>query len=149
MFRTHQRQFWMMGLLLIMLTSFLFSSTTSAQSLPEIYSFTLVNARTDVDILTMTDGMVIDCAVVGKKLNIRANANAATKSVLFIYDLDFSNLRYENHAPYSFTKDVNGDYQAWTPTSGEHMLFAIPYTKKGGYETAGPEYRVDFTAVNC
>jgi N-acetylneuraminic acid mutarotase len=124
-------------------------TNTPQPSGQSVIRMVLVNANTDQDIMEMTDGMVINFAVIGtNKLNIRAETNPATVgSVVFGYD---SNAKFSTQTdkPYAFKGDNNGDYYSWTPTLGNHTVVATPYTQGSGKGTAGNALTINFTVVN-
>jgi hypothetical protein len=128
------------------------SGTTSPTPTPTgqaVTSITLVNADTDRDIATLTNGYVIDFAKLGTtRINFRANTNPATVgSVKFGYDANTS-FRVESGAPYAFAGDASGNYNAWTPSLGTHSIKATPYSGTGASGTIGTAITITFTVVN-
>lgn len=124
-------------------------STGGGGAPTEVTSLTLINADTNADIGTMTDGMTIDFAAIGTtNLSVRANTNPnPTGSVKFSYDGN-NNYHTENFAPYAIAGDSGGSYNPWTPTLGSHTLTATPYTGSGATGTAGTALTVNFDVVN-
>lgn len=111
-----------------------------------VTSFTLINADTDKDISTLTEGYVIDFATIGtSNLSIRANTNPATVgSVRFALDGN-ANLRTESGAPYAINGDAGNNYTAWTPTVGMHKLTGTPYSAANAGASKGKELTINFT----
>jgi hypothetical protein len=116
-----------------------------------VVSFTLVNADTDQDIATLTEGYVINYAAIGtQNINIRANTSPATVgSVRFGYDGN-PNYKVETSPPYAIASDSNGNYFAWSPAPavGPHTITGTPFTQSGGNGTAGATLTVNFVVVN-
>jgi hypothetical protein len=114
-----------------------------------VVSFTLVNADTDQDIRTLTNGDTLNLATLPtRNLNIRANTNPATVgSVRF--DYDGATYRIENTVPYALNGDTSGNYTPWTPTLSQHTLTAIPYSTDIGTGTAGTSLTINFTVVDA
>lgn len=122
--------------------------TAPAPSGLAVTSFTLVNADTNQDIAPLLDGDVIDLAALPtRKLNVRANTSPAqVGSVRFGYD-NQSNYATENILPYALAGDTNGNYKAWTPTTGSHTLTAVAYEKANASGAASAVYAVSFTVI--
>ena len=99
-------------------------------------SFTLVNASTDKDIKTLTEGTIIHLSD-GKYLNIRANSSAG---VVFQLSGAQTVSHTETGAPYALFGDVSGNYNSWTPVPGSYKLVATPST--------GAAFTVNFQVVN-
>ncbi|MBX9852182.1 MAG: hypothetical protein K2X86_10550, partial [Cytophagaceae bacterium] len=112
-----------------------------------IVSFTLVNADTEKDIMTLTEGSVINFSKIGtNKISVRANTSGSTGSVVFGLD---GNAKYhvENGAPYSLKGDSNANYAFWTPTVGSHSVTATPYSASNLGGTKGTPLKINFTVV--
>jgi hypothetical protein len=112
-------------------------------------SFTLINADSDQDLGTLTNGQTLNLATLPtRNLNVRANTTPATVgSVRFGLD---GNAAYstESSAPYALAGDSSGNYNAWTPSVGSHTLTGTPYTGSGATGTAGTPLTVGFTVVD-
>src|SRR5262249_39777316 len=68
-----------------------------------VTSFTLINADTDQDIMTMTEGMTISLSSLPtRNLNIRANVSGIVESVRFNID---GTIKTENTPPYALYGD--------------------------------------------
>lgn len=117
---------------------------------PALTSLTLVNATTDVDIQTISNGAVIDLAnIPGKSINIRANTYPSeTGSVKFSLAGKQTRNQMENILPYTLFGDNNGDYNNWTPALGNYTLTATPYTGANGTGKAGTTLTRSFTVVD-
>lgn len=102
----------------------------------------LVNAETNQDIMTLTNGAVINLNnLPTKKLNIRADTEGDIGSVRFTG----SESRTENVAPYALKGDNNGNYDDWRPNSGSYTITATPYENQKAGGTAGTAVTVSFT----
>src|SRR5215217_3345055 len=113
-----------------------------------VKSFTLINADTDQDIGTFSNGAVVDFSDIGtNNLNVRANTEPATVgSVRFGYDSN-SNYRTESTAPYALAGDSSGNYNAWIPTVGSHTITATAYSSSGASGTQiGSSLTIMFSA---
>lgn len=114
-----------------------------------ITSFTLINSVTNQPIKTITNDNVIDLAVVGNKLNIRANTYPSkVGSVVFTVTGRLSYTRTDNDPPYSVFGDTTGDYTDWTPSTGNYTITAIPWTIPGGTGKKGNQRTVRFTVTD-
>jgi hypothetical protein len=88
--------------------------------------------------------MTID---VSENVTIRADAGANVSSVVFKGE-GAQVIRTENVPPYSIAGDINGDYFAWHPAPGTHVLFVTPYSAQQGTGTPGTSIIVSYTIVN-
>lgn len=121
-----------------------------------ISSFTLINASTDspqpLDGIAghsavITENSVVNLAIVGQALNIRADVGSVPSVV---FNLDNGALSHaESAAPYALASDSNGNYNAWTPTLGAHALGATAFSGSGGSGTAGSTLLVHFSVTNA
>ncbi|MHC4177530.1 MAG: DUF5060 domain-containing protein [Planctomycetota bacterium] len=112
----------------------------------EVVDFTLINAQTDRDIRTLSDGDAIDLAKDGGKLSIRANLRGKAGSVRFALDGNKNHLT-ENVPPFATHGDSQGDYNAWTPSPGKHTVTATPFSGRGASGTLGKPKTITFTVV--
>ncbi|MGV3485608.1 MAG: hypothetical protein ACO1RT_14425 [Planctomycetaceae bacterium] len=118
---------------------------TEPNQVPFIGGFTLVDADTNADIISITDGLSLSLASLPPNLNIRANTiNSAVKSVGFSFSgQPFSNV--ESVAPFALAGDVNGNYNPWRHVSeGYYQLVATPFTQTAGRGFIGVAHRVTF-----
>jgi glucose/arabinose dehydrogenase len=116
----------------------------------QVTSFTLVNAETDKDIQTLTNGATINLKTLPtRKLNIRANTSPAiVGSVVFNMTGAQVKNATDGTAPYSLYGDTNGDYIAWMPSTGTYTLKGTPYSSSGGSGQAGTSLTISFTIEN-
>ncbi|MDY7575791.1 DUF4832 domain-containing protein [Actimicrobium sp. CCI2.3] len=92
-----------------------------------VTSFTVVNADTGADIGTFTSAGTV--SLLGNpNINVRANTMDTTK---VIFTDATGNIRTENFAPYSYKGDTAGVYYKWTPTAGDYVINAMPFSSKG------------------
>ena len=124
---------------------------TVRQSLPllSIESFALINSGSDLDILTLTNGLQISQAQVqGISLNIRANAvPSVVGSVFLTLSGPVNASTTENVAPYALFGDTNGNYKGRTLPIGNYTMTATAYsgTNRGGI--AGTTSSIQFSIV--
>lgn len=124
--------------------------TTSTLSIKD---FTLINASTEKDILTIGDGATISLKQLGvSKLNIRANPNSTMGSVKFELSGAQSKTSIDNAVPYALMGD-NGTgnyyYGTWGPPAvGTYTLKATPYSAAQASGTAGNASIIHFTITN-
>ncbi|MCR6639118.1 MAG: right-handed parallel beta-helix repeat-containing protein [Sporocytophaga sp.] len=111
-----------------------------------VVSFTLINAETNRDIATITNGATISLsALKANKINIRANTGSEVKSVAF--KMDGKSGRIESDAPYAIGGDNNGNYGSYYLAFGNHTVSATPYSQAGTKGTAGTPLSVNFNLV--
>jgi hypothetical protein len=115
-----------------------------------VYSFTLINADTNEDIMELKDGAVLNLAALSTlNLNIRANTFATIGSILFTLSGAQTRNHTENIEPYALFADNNkGDYYAWTPTNGSYTLTATPYDASKANGIAGTTLTIHFTVTD-
>lgn len=116
----------------------------------EVSTFTLIDATTDQDITTLTDGAVIDLSTIqGKSINIRANTTPSTVGSV-AFDLNGNPARIETGAPYALYGDNNfsGDYNPWTPNVGSYTLKATPYSAGNATGIPGTPLMIKFSVVD-
>ncbi len=108
---------------------------------PRVISFTLINADTNEPIEgydPIQEGMSINLqALPTTNLNIRANTDPyEVGSVRFGLN-GIDNYRTENKAPYALESDNHGNYKAWTPALGIHVVTATTYSEAYAKGEAG------------
>jgi peptidoglycan/xylan/chitin deacetylase (PgdA/CDA1 family) len=121
--------------------------TLAPATIGQVLSLTLVNAAADQDIGLLSNGGVINLAVTGTSLNVRANVSGSVGSVRFGLDGN-TDYRTESAAPYALAGDNGGDYTSWSPALGSHSLTATPYSGAGATGTAGVPISISFTVIN-
>ena len=108
-----------------------------------VESFTLIDAATDREVMTLQAGATLNLATLpSRKLNVRANVAGGASAVEF--RLDGSQRRMEKSAPFALAGDADGDYRAWTPAVGNHTLTATAYAGS----SKGAELSVAFKVVD-
>jgi len=123
------------------------NSPSGTEAEAQIVRLTLVDAVSGRDLMTIKDGATISYSALGtNKINVRADTNSGTKSVLFKFDGE--NIRTESGIPYTMHGDAGmGKYNPWTPAYGAHKITTIPYTKEGASGSAGPVYTVSINVT--
>jgi PKD repeat protein len=101
-----------------------------------VVSFTLVDAFTDTDLLTLSDGQQLDLGPTGgQSLNVRANTLAGPGSVLLELTGPVTVSRREGVAPYALFGDISGNYNEENLPLGDYTLTATAYN--GGTASSG------------
>ncbi|NEU07918.1 T9SS type A sorting domain-containing protein [Flavihumibacter sp. R14] len=121
----------------------------AAPSVPQVVSFTLINANNEQAIQTITSNTVLNLATLpSRNLNIRANTspNIVGRVVFVLSGRQARNIT-ETGAPYSLFGDLNGNYNSWTPATGAYTLKATPYSSASG-GTAGTSLTINFSVVD-
>jgi N-acetylneuraminic acid mutarotase len=117
----------------------------------QLASFTLINADTDQPIQTLTNGSTLNLSTLpSRNLSIRANTTPAiVGSVILNLTGAESKTAIESISPYALHGDnPNGNYNAWTPRTGDYILKGTPYTGSSGSGTAGTSLTVNFTVID-
>jgi hypothetical protein len=116
-----------------------------------VTSFKLIDAATEKEVLTITDGATISLSkLANRKLNIRAITNPITVgSVKFALSGTQSKSYTDNAAPYALHGDSgsgNYYYGNWNPpATGTYTLTATPYSGTDGSGTKGAPLTIKFT----
>jgi predicted phage tail protein len=124
------------------------SQITVSTSVPlGISGFTLVNADTDSDIGTISNGTTVDIyQIKGINLNIRVNTNPTTVgSVSIKLTGPVSETRTENAIPYSLFGDSKGNYNGKILPEGKYILEATPYSEPALAGVKGNFLSIEFT----
>ncbi|RAK00156.1 putative secreted protein (Por secretion system target) [Larkinella arboricola] len=121
--------------------------STSQQA---VVSFTLMNAATNQEIKTLTNGEQLNLSTLPtRSLSIRANTNPGrVGSVVMVLSGTLNRTQKETGFPYSLFGDEAGNYNGWTPAAGNYTLRGTPYTGSGGSGTAGTAYSINFSVVD-
>lgn len=120
----------------------------------KVESFTLVNSATEGDVVTITDGAVLNLAALGvKKANIRANTSpSSVGSVKFELSGTQTRTYTDSEAPYALHGDDgsgNYYYGNWNPPAlGTYTLKATPYSGAKGTGEAGIPLTITFTITD-
>ena len=113
-----------------------------------VTGFTLVDAVTDRDIATLTEGATINFATLSsRRLNVRADTTDGVESVRFGLDAK-PRFRTDSSATYALAGNRGGNYFGWTPRLGLHTLSATPYSRNRGSGVAGQRLTIRFTVVD-
>ncbi|MFN3137570.1 MAG: PKD domain-containing protein, partial [Allomuricauda sp.] len=101
-----------------------------------VVSFTLVDASTDMDLLTLSDGQQLDLGPTGgQSLNVRANTLGGPGSVLLELTGPVTVSRLEGVTPYALFGDSSGNYNEENLPLGDYTLTATAYN--GGTSSSG------------
>ena len=117
----------------------------------DITGYTLINADTDLPIMALTPGAVLDLATLPTRhLNIRANTSPTpVGSVRMVLSGTTARTQTESVVPYALFGDNGfGDYSPWVPALGSYTLTGRPYTGGGGTGTAGTALTISFSVQN-
>jgi prepilin-type processing-associated H-X9-DG protein len=115
-----------------------------------VTSLTLINADSEQPVtgFSFVNGATVDLALVGKRLNVRADMSGEpVASVRFNYDAN-PGYKIETGAPYALAGNSGQDYFAWTPALGTHTLVATPYEKAVGTGGRGVSRAITFTVID-
>lgn len=128
------------------------TTTSTTSGTQQVVSYTLVNASTEKDIMTIAPGAVISLSKIGtNRFNIRANlANTTAGVVKMVLSGSKSETRYDDKAPYAlFGDNGSGDYYSWSAGTGSYTLKSTPYagTKDKMGSATGSTYSVSFSIV--
>jgi uncharacterized protein YjdB len=124
------------------------SEITVATNVPMgISGFTLVNADSDSDIGSISDGNHLDInEIEGLNLNIRVNTNPGLVGSVALSLTGPVNANItENVAPYALFGDNRGNYNGKLLQAGEYTLEAVPYSEPNLGGTKGNPMTVKFT----
>ncbi|WP_340076835.1 T9SS type A sorting domain-containing protein [Leptobacterium sp. I13] len=116
----------------------------------EVTQFVLVNANTNTDILTLSEGLQIDNSLInGIPLNIRAETNPTTVGSVFLTLSGTTNAsRTESVAPYALFGDVSGNYNGQSLVTGNYAITATPYSSSGATGEAGTPLNINFEIID-
>lgn len=126
-------------------TTGILAGQSCACSSNEVVSITIMQAGPgSVSIRKLVDNDVLYLSQLGP-ISLRADIcdNLLVGSVVF--NLNGSNIRIENLAPYAINGDRNGDFNAWNVTPGVYTLSAIPYSNGNAGGSQGIAETVTFT----
>jgi len=112
---------------------------------PTIGSFTLVNADTDKDVMTLADGAMLDLSKLPRRLNVRANVSGSAGSARIGID---GHNHIDLAAPYALFNDLAGDYAAGTFADGSHMISARGFAGPNATGTAGAVNTIHISVIN-
>jgi hypothetical protein len=126
------------------------TTTTTTNTSISVTSFNLVNAATEKEVKTITDGSSISLSALGiKTANVRAITSGTIANVKFELSGAQSKTSTDAAAPYALMgDDGNGNYYYgnWNPPAlGTYTLKATPYDSKG---VAGVSKTITFTFTN-
>ncbi|MEM1339553.1 MAG: BspA family leucine-rich repeat surface protein [Bacteroidota bacterium] len=111
-----------------------------------ITGFVLVNADTNEDIGSITDGMVFaQTNLLTTNLNIRAEATSDVESVRLALTGPLVNSRNENVAPYALFGDRASNYFGRLFPLGSFSITATPYSENGLRGDQGTAITVSFS----
>ncbi|WP_158267430.1 PKD domain-containing protein [Adhaeribacter arboris] len=132
--------------------SVIVNNNTSSNS--QIVSLTLINGDTDKDILTITEGIVLNLATLPtKNLNIRINTSATGVGSVKLALSGRWTINKTEGAPYTLFGDEkysNGtvNYGGLALPTGDYTLKSTPYSGSNGSGTAGTPLTVNFKIIN-
>jgi|GEM_PF-287598 len=98
-----------------------------------VWSFVLVDADTNEDIMSLKDGMELNLSELPGHLNVRAEVGNRVKQVSFeLSPTSYS--RVERVAPFALYGDISGDYFGSTFATGTNTITATPSDAVDGGE---------------
>ncbi|WP_114779398.1 PKD domain-containing protein [Botryobacter ruber] len=121
---------------------------------PQVLSFTLVDASKDRDMMTLSDGAILNLKELEKafdveKFNIRANTSDHGVVKFELSGIE-DKTRIDDVAPYAlFGDNRKGDYYSWEPEPGFYTLMATLHagTKEDMGAPIGPTQIINFRIV--
>ncbi|MEQ9443809.1 MAG: choice-of-anchor I family protein [Cyclobacteriaceae bacterium] len=124
------------------------TSVYAVEAPPAVTKLVLVDAKTDQDIMEITEGATIALSELpSRQLNVRAEVIGTTQSVAF--SLNGAAYQPQNTAPYALFGDENGDYDddgtVFLP--GSFSLMATPYTGSTAQGMMGTPLSIHFEIV--
>jgi hypothetical protein len=112
------------------------------------YSFTLVNAETDTDIMQIKDGAILTLSMLGtNRITIRAETKLKqVGSVNFVIKGSKTFNYIDNRLPYSLFGDdeVSNYYYGTLLPPGEYSLKVYPYSGKNATGKGRPAFKTNF-----
>ncbi len=118
---------------------------------PRINEFVLVNAETNQDIQTLSEGSSINLNEMDTPfLNVRANTQPGTTSqVNFFLEGPVSHQQEEEIVPFAlFGDEPQGDYRERVLCAGQYTLKALPLIAEEQTLVQGDTLQIDFEIVN-
>lgn len=115
-----------------------------------VVAFKLLDADADVPIPAhdpLVDGAtVVLSALPTRRLNILATTRGGVKAVRFSLDgQPAARTRPEGVPPFALAGDTGGDFHAWTPSPGRHVLVATAYSDVQATQPLGEPLTIAFT----
>ncbi|GAB4398894.1 MAG: hypothetical protein OHK0053_18300 [Microscillaceae bacterium] len=126
--------------------SFTVSITAEPPVTPEVI-FTLVNAQTDVDLLTLSEGQSLDLSSLPTNfLSIRADLANPVGSVRMVLSGPLNHTQTESLLPYAlFGDNPTGNYNGRNFVPGDYTLTVTPYSGPKLADTPGVPFVLNFT----
>jgi predicted esterase len=113
---------------------------------PAVTGMVLIDGKTNKDIKTITEGMVINKTTLGTtEFNVRANVSSGVYSVKFHVNNDQQTRVVNSPGPYLIKKPTSSP--EWVMANGTYVICATPYPQSGARGTPGITlcYRVSVT----
>jgi hypothetical protein len=109
----------------------------SSTTLPVVNRLVLMNGQSNLDIMNLTEGMVINKAQLGiTQVNIRAEGSANTSSVRFSINADQHTRTINTPGPY-LIKSQSTNTAEWEVRPGHYVICATPFASTGASGTPG------------
>ncbi|SDE79765.1 Por secretion system C-terminal sorting domain-containing protein [Pricia antarctica] len=121
-----------------------------ANSVLSVTSFTLINADTDNDLFTLTNGMAIDVnSLPTLHLDVRANTTDDVESVRFVLGGNKGRTSTESVPPYALFQDFpTGNYRGSDLTTGNYTLTGTPYSGNSAGGNQGTSLTIGFELID-
>ncbi|GAA5042034.1 hypothetical protein GCM10011506_44190 [Marivirga lumbricoides] len=116
---------------------------------PEIVSFTLINAELNEEIGELMEGDIINLDnYASNQFSIVANTlTDSVGSVVFDFNGE-DNYQTDNSAPYSLAGESGGSYNPVALPKGINTVTATPFTDAGGTGVSGDAYTINFEVID-
>jgi hypothetical protein len=112
---------------------------------PRVEAFVLVDADTDMDIMTVDDAAVLDLDQLPPRLTMRVVTDPPMVGSV-VFRIDGGAPRTESIAPYSVSSDDGrGNFAPWMLGVGAHTVNATPFDAADGGGRQGEPFEIDFT----
>lgn len=118
-------------------------------SLPEVISFTLINAELNEEIGPLEEGDIINIDnYANNQFSIVANTlSDSVGSVVFDFNGE-DNYQTDDTAPYSLAGEDGGSFNPVALPQGINTVTAIPFTGAGGTGVAGEPFTINFEVID-
>ncbi len=128
-----------------------FSTTVvelTVEDVPEVESFTLIDADSDEPLVVINDGDVLDLRIFDTaNFNVEANiGDLAPLSVVFDFNGEEA-FRKDNTAPFAVGREWRGNFRKLDLQDGVNTITGTPFTKRGGRGDAGIAKTISFEII--
>lgn len=124
------------------------ATPAAAQDDVTVTQFVLVDVDAAEDIGPLEDGDVIDLSALTSRIGVRVDVGTGVESVRYGLN-DDTNHQTESIPPYALFGDGGwARINPWSPSVGEHVITATPFSQNRGSGTAGESVTITLTVVD-